>query len=105
MKTLALPIPETLIAQFCQRWQIVELAVFGSILRDDFTSQSDVDLIVTFQPDSEWSLIDHIQMKEELEQIFGRPIDLLTRRAVEQSKNWIRREAILSSAEVVYAQG
>ena len=105
MKKLAIPFPEGLVTQFCHRWKITELAVFGSVLRDDFSSQSDVDVLVTFQPGAEWSLIDHVRMEEELECILGRPVDMLTKRAVEQSKNWIRREAILSSAEVVYAQG
>lgn len=105
MKKLAIPFPERLVTQFCYRWKITELAVFGSVLRDDFSSQSDVDVLVTFQPGAEWSLIDHVRMEEELECILGRPVDMLTKRAVEQSKNWIRREAILSSAEVVYAQG
>ncbi len=97
--------PKSLITQFCQHWKIKELAVFGSVLREDFSDQSDVDVLVTFGLGAEWSLIDHIQMEEELESILGRPVDLLTKKSVEQSQNWIRREAILNSAEVVYAQG
>ena len=105
MKKLAILFPKRLIAQFCKRWQIAELAVFGSVLRDDFSSQSDVDVLVTFQAGTEWSLIDHVRMQEELEGVLGRHVDLVTKKAVEKSQNWIRREAILSSAEVVYAQG
>ena len=91
MKKLAIPFPESLITQFCHRWKIIELAVFGSVLREDFSSQSDVDVLVTFQPGVEWSLIDHAQMEEELEHILNCPVDLLSKKAVEQSKNWIRR--------------
>ena len=108
MKKTAFPltkiqVPKRKIHAFCKRWNIVELAIFGSALREDFNTESDVDILVTFRPETEWSLIDHIRMEEELSQILGRPIDLLTRRSVERSKNWIRREAILNSAEVVYA--
>lgn len=105
MKKLAILFPRRLISQFCQRWQISELAVFGSVLREDFSSQSDVDVMITFRDGAEWSLIDHIKMEDELEHILGRSVDLLTKKGVEESKNWIRREAILSSAEVVYAAG
>jgi uncharacterized protein len=105
MNRTAILFPKSLIAQFCQHWKIKELAVFGSVLREDFSDQSDVDVLVTFGLGAEWSLIDHIQMEEELGSILGRPVDLLTKKSVEQSQNWIRREAILNSAEVVYAQG
>ncbi len=108
MKKTAIPLlkislPKRKIHAFCKRWNISELAIFGSALSEDFTSESAVDILVSFHKSVDWSLIDHIRMEEELSQILGRPVDLLTRRGVEQSKNWIRREAILSSAEVVYA--
>ncbi len=93
------------IAEFCRRWKITELALFGSVLRDDFRDDSDVDLLVTFQLDAEWSLLDHIAMEEELSVILGRKIDLVSRRAVERSGNWIRRKAILSTTEPLYATG
>jgi hypothetical protein len=102
MKKNTFLLPKRKIHEFCKRWNISELAVFGSALREDFTPRSDVDILVTFQAGTEWSLIDHVRMEEELSHILGRPVDLLTRRSVEQSNNWIRREAILSSAEVVY---
>ncbi len=100
---MALNIPKGKVASFCRRWKISELAFFGSVLRPDFTPESDIDILVTFDHRAEWSLIDHIQMQDELSQILGRQVDLLTRKAIEQSPNWIRREAILNSAEVVYA--
>ena len=93
-----LHIPDDALAAFCARWKVAELALFGSALRDDFGPESDVDLLVTFAPDARWSLFDHVRMQDELEVLFGREVDLLTRRAVEESHNWIRRKAILSSA-------
>ena len=87
------------IAAFCQRWQITELAFFGSVLRDDFRPESDVDVLVTFAPGVEWSLFDHMAMEEEL----GRRVDLVSRRAIERNSNWIRRKAILETAEPFYA--
>ncbi|MCH7888878.1 MAG: nucleotidyltransferase domain-containing protein [Proteobacteria bacterium] len=95
-------IPKDKLADFCRRWKITELALFGSIVRDDFKPDSDVDMLVTFTPEAEWSLLDHVLMEEELGQIFGRRVDLVTRRAVERSRNWIRRKAILQSAEPFY---
>jgi uncharacterized protein len=86
---------------FCQRWRIAELAFFGSVLRDDFRPDSDVDVLVTFAPDARWGLLDFVAMQEELAAILGRQVDLVSRRAVENSANWVRREAILGSAERV----
>jgi len=88
---------------FCRKWKVRELALFGSSLRDDFRADSDVDLLVTFTSDAEWSLLDHIRMEEELTDMIGRKVDLVSRRAVERSANHIRRQAILNSARVVYA--
>jgi uncharacterized protein len=91
--------------RFCRRWKIRTLGVFGSALRDDFRPDSDVDVLVTFDPSADWSLLDHVQMQEELEALLGREVDLVSRRAVERSPNWIRRNAILGSAETVYVAG
>ena len=99
----SLGISEDKIVDFCRRWKITEFALFGSILRDDFGPDSDVDVLVTYGPDAEWSLLDHIQMEQELANLFGREVDLVSRRAVDQSENWIRRKHILSNARVVYA--
>lgn len=96
-------LPPERLADFCRRWKITELAVFGSALRDDFGPESDVDLLVHFAPDAEWSLFDHVAMQRELEEMSRREVDLLTRRGVEESHNWIRRKAILESAHPVYA--
>lgn len=90
------------IADFCRRWKIVELALFGSVLRDDFRPDSDIDVLVSFAPDAEWSLFDHVAMEDELTAMIGRKVDLVSRRAIERSENWIRRKAILGSAEPVH---
>jgi predicted nucleotidyltransferase len=77
---------------------VAGLELFGSVLRDDFRPDSDVDLLITFQPDADWSLLDHAAMEEELAELLGRPVDLLTRRAVMRSANPIRRASILADA-------
>jgi len=92
------------IALFCKRWKIREFAVFGSILRDDFKPESDVDILVTFGQNSEWGLFDHVQMRTELESLLGRKVDLVTRRALEQTQNQILRERILNSAKVIFSK-
>jgi len=90
---------------FCRKWKIREFALFGSVLRDDFGPDSDVDVLVSFQPEAEWDLFDVVDMQNELAAIFGRKVDLLDREAVEQSRNPFRRRGILSNARVVYAVG
>ena len=95
----ALLLPRDALAAFCRRWQITELALFGSALRDDFGPDSDVDLLVSFAPDARHSLFDLVAMEEELEELLGREVDLVERAGIEKSDNWIRRRAILSSAE------
>lgn len=104
MSTLAIELSTTSIEAFCKRWKIAELALFGSALRDDFNSQSDVDVLVTFQNDAGWSLLDVIQAEQELAELLGRDVDLVERAIVEKSENWIRRRNILSSAKTIYAR-
>jgi|ERR1044071_2450300 predicted nucleotidyltransferase len=105
--TAALPIaiPEAAVADFCRRWKIGELALFGSVLRDDFRPDSDVDLLVTFEPGARPSLLDLVEMQRELEALLGRRVDLVERRSVEASENYIRRKHILSSLRPVYVAG
>lgn len=90
------------IADFCRRRKITEFAFFGSVLRDDFGPESDVDVLVAFAPDAGWSLFDVVRMEEELAGILGRKVDLVERKAVERSENYIRRRHVLSSLEPVY---
>jgi predicted nucleotidyltransferase len=103
MTDAALVLPRDEIDEFCRRWQVTELALFGSALRGDFRPDSDVDVLVSFAPDAHWGLFALVQMQDELEAILGREVDLVSRRAVEQSENYIRRKSILSNLEVVYA--
>jgi predicted nucleotidyltransferase len=98
-----IPIPTERLTTFCRRWTIAELRVFGSALREDFRPDSDLDLLVRFAPDADWSLLDHVAMEEELTAIVGRNVDLVSQRAIERSSNWIRREAILGTAEPYFA--
>lgn len=91
------------IAAFCQRWNVHEFALFGSVLRPDFADTSDVDVLVQFRDEARYTMFDLARMADELEALFGRPVDLLDRRAVEASPNYLRRDSILRSAEVIYA--
>lgn len=90
------------LSEFCQRRQISELALFGSVLRDDFHANSDIDMLITFQPDAKVSLLDLVDMQYELEDLCHRKVDLLTKKSVETSANWIRRKEILTTARVIY---
>ncbi len=82
-----------------------ELALFGSALRNDFQLDSDIDFLVTFAADTHWSLFDLAAIQEELQDIVGRNVDLVERRAVEKSENYIRRRHILQSAKPIYVAG
>jgi len=95
-------IPYEQVVDFCQRRKVTEFALFGSALRDDFRPESDVDVLVTFAEDANWGLFDLVAMEEELQQLFGRPVDLVERQAVESSENYIRRKHILNSLEPIY---
>jgi len=101
MPAIAIDIDRDRLRDFCRRWKITEFALFGSVLREDFGPESDVDVLVTFERDARWTLLHMVDMKAELEELFGRPVDLLTRRGVEQSHNRFRRESILNSAVIV----
>lgn len=105
MTSVNIDLPRQTIETFCRRWKISELSLFGSVLGKDFGSHSDVDVLVTYAPDARWSLLDAVRMEDELTALLGRKVDLVSRRAVERSDNWIRRSAILKSAEVIYAKG
>ena len=102
MVKTTIQMPKNQIAEFCRRWQIKEIALFGSVLRDDFGPESDLDILVSFSADAEWGLLDHLKMEQELTTIFNRKIDLFSKRAVELSHNQLRRQEILRTAEVVY---
>lgn len=95
-----IPLPLERLDSFCRKWKLQELALFGSVLREDFSPQSDIDVLVTFSPEAQWSLFDFVEMKEELEELFGREVDLVSRGGL---RNPFRRHEILSTRQVVYA--
>ena len=102
MQQTAVTITEKQLNEFCQRWNIQELAIFGSALRDDFGTDSDVDLLVTYMPETTHGLLDHVRMECELAELLQRDVDLVSRRGVELSHNWIRRREILENSRVIY---
>jgi len=85
---------------FCRKWQVAELALFGSVIGPDFGPNSDVDVLVTFVPEARWSLMDWADMVDDLGEIFRRPVDLVEKQGL---RNPFRRKAILDSAEVIHA--
>jgi predicted nucleotidyltransferase len=118
-RIISIDLPMDEIAEFCAhrrcgfavRWQVTEFALFGSVLRDDFRPDSDIDVLVTFSPTAKRGLTETLQMRDELQKIFGRKVDLIVKaagakrwlRQIERSENWLRRNNILESARVIYA--
>ena len=97
---LPIELPYEALADFCRRWKITKMEVFGSVLRDDFGPESDVDFLVAYEaPPSLFGLAD---AEEELANIVGRPVDIVSRKAIEASHNWVRRRLILDSAKTIY---
>ena len=101
--TVQIDLPQAEVAAYCRRWQISELALFGSVLREDFRQDSDVDVLVRFRPEAGHSLFDLGHMEQDLARILGRPVDLVERAAVEQSRNYLRRKSVLDVVEVIHA--
>ncbi|NJN87915.1 MAG: nucleotidyltransferase family protein [Leptolyngbyaceae cyanobacterium SL_7_1] len=97
--------PHQVLTAFCQQWKIREMSFFGSVLREDFGSDSDIDIMVSFEEDAPWGLLELVQMQRELEALLGREVDLMTKKSIEQSHNWIRQQEILGTAQVVYVAG
>jgi uncharacterized protein len=95
---------EAELASFCRRWQVSALEVFGSAARYELRSDSDLDLLVTFGAEADWGLFDHVRMKRELENLTGRNVDLMTRRAIERSHNGPLRDEILGSARLLFSE-
>jgi predicted nucleotidyltransferase len=100
--SIAIELPMHQIAEFCQKWQVTELALFGSVLRDDFRTDSDIDVMVQFHPGAHPTFFDLTYMEDELKILFQRDVDLVTRKGIETSRNYLRRKAILSSTQVIY---
>ena len=93
-------IPRGRIAEFCRKWKVAEFSLFGSILRDDFGPDSDVDVLVSFDPAATWDLFDLVTMRDELMEVFGRAVDLVEKEGL---RNPFRQRRILSTREVIYA--
>lgn len=102
LKRRGLHVSADRLADFCRRWSVAELALFGSVLRDDFGPASDIDVMVRFEPGTERRYYHLSEMREEMERLFGRPVDLVDRRVIEASENYIRRRHILDHALPVY---
>jgi|SRR5205823_4767923 predicted nucleotidyltransferase len=98
MPHIAIDYDKEKLRDFCRKWKVTEFSLFGSVVRDDFTPDSDVDVLVTFEEGARRTLFDMVHMEDELVEIFGREVDLLTRRSVERSLNPIRRDSILGDA-------
>ena len=95
-----IPVRHEDIAAFCRKWKIREFALFGSVLRDDFRDDSDVDVLVEFEPDADHTLLDRVEMAEELTRVFGRKVDLVRK---DRISNPYRRQHILHHNRVLYA--
>ena len=100
MSSRNMDLPKEKIADFCKQWKIIEFALFGSVLRDDFRPDSDIDVLVTFAPDCGHSLFDLAQIQEELKSILAHEVDLIEKNSL---RNPFRRRAILNNMEVIYA--
>ncbi|NJN01874.1 MAG: DNA polymerase subunit beta [Leptolyngbyaceae cyanobacterium RM1_1_2] len=92
------------VATFCQQWGMIKMALFGSILRDDFRADSDIDLLITFAPNARQGLLTLAKIKHELESRLQRPVDLIPEASIQMSDNWIRQREILSTAQTIYEQ-
>ena len=93
-------IPMDKIIAFCHKWKIKEFSLFGSVLRKDFRPDSDVDVMVSFEENAGWDLFDIVDMKEELQTIFAREVDIVEKGAI---RNPFRRQSIMTHREVLYA--
>jgi predicted nucleotidyltransferase len=102
MSTPRIPIPLPEIEAFCKKWKITEFSLFGSVLRDDFGPDSDVDVLVEFEEGVVWGLLEFGRMEDELQTLFGRDVDFIQKKSIERSRNYIRRHGILSNTHAIY---
>ena len=105
MEKIKVIIPKEKVFDFCERWKVSEFAIFGSVLREDYQPDSDIDVLVTFAPGVRYSLFDLVDMEDELKKLFGRNVDMVEKEAIIQSENYIRRKNIFENIEVIYAAG
>jgi uncharacterized protein len=96
-------LPTDRIAELCRRYGVRELSLFGSLLRDDFRPESDIDFLVVFGDDDQGPWMEKlIRMEDDLRVLLGRKVDLIPKESVLRSENWIRRDHILGTAQVIY---
>jgi predicted nucleotidyltransferase len=95
-----LQIPMSMVDNFCRRWKIREFSIFGSALREDFSSRSDVDVLLSFLENAQWGLFEILDMKDELKKIFGREVDIVEKEGI---RNSFRRREIFRTRKVIYA--
>jgi predicted nucleotidyltransferase len=95
-----LQLPIKAIDEFCKRWQVKEFSFFGSILREDFNPQSDIDILLSFSENAQWGLFEFVEMKDELKEILGREVDIVEKEGL---RNPFRKREILETRKVVYA--
>ena len=100
VRRLGIDVPTERLADFCRKWKVEELALFGSVLRDDFGSDSDIDVLVELSPGHGLDLFDWVEMIDELKVIFGREVDLVSKRGL---RNPFRRHRIMTMREVIHA--
>ena len=99
-----LGVSEKELSDFCSRWNIREMALFGSVLREDFHDKSDIDVLIVFAPGARQGLLTLAKIKHELESLVNHPIDIAVKASIQNSDNWIRRQEILSTAQTIYEQ-
>lgn len=95
---------EEKIKNFCEKWKISKLSLFGSYLTPDFNKDSDVDVLIEFNDNAKYGFFEMVEMKAELEKIFGRKVDLITRKGLNYSRNYLRTKSILSNTKVMYGE-
>ena len=100
MRQIRITLPQKEIEDFCLKWKVSEMALFGSVLSDEFRSDSDIDILISFKDDAEWGLFDFVDMVDELKAIFGRKVDLVEKDSL---RNPFRKQRILGNNEVIYA--
>ncbi|MEO7992777.1 MAG: nucleotidyltransferase domain-containing protein [bacterium] len=95
-------LPQEALAELCRKWKIARLEAFGSVLREDFSPESDFDFLYTWAPDARWGL-QYVHMKADFEAVLGRRVDLVNRPQIERHWNWPLRRSILAQTELIYA--
>jgi predicted nucleotidyltransferase len=100
MAQIRITLPKKKIENFCHKWKVSEMSLFGSVLSKEFRPDSDVDVLVSFKDNAGWGLFDFVDMLDELEGIFSRKVDMVEKEAL---RNPFRRQRILDSKEVIYA--